>query len=294
MAGIAKLGGVNGEIKLSAQEYAETYDVDIRTAYNELKGAVGTLMKRTLSWQITDGKKIGTRTTIWVQGYDYFKNEGIVKFRFSEYIFPFLFELEREFTKYQLKQAAALRSLHSWRLLELFEQYRDKASSTGWLSMPIEEFWHAMEAKDSYKLNFSLLRRKVIEPAVKELTEKDNWLIEWEAVKSGRRVSALRFRFERNPQGGLFSEDTAPLPKQPPKKEGKATKKTTAELSDEQKWIADWIKTRGGKISFGRDYLEGLAKQVYRYETDRASLSEEAVIQVEAALRFFGLLDRKE
>ena len=93
MAGIAKLGGVNGEIKLSAQEYADTYGVNIRTAYNELKGAVGTLMKRTLSWQITDGKKIGTRTTIWVQGFDYFKDEGLVKFRFSEYIFPFLFEL---------------------------------------------------------------------------------------------------------------------------------------------------------------------------------------------------------
>ena len=64
-------------IKLTAQEYADTYGVDIRTAYNELKGAVHTLMKRTLSWQITDGKKIGTRTTIWVQGYDYFKDEAL-------------------------------------------------------------------------------------------------------------------------------------------------------------------------------------------------------------------------
>ena len=132
MAGVAKLGGVNGEIKLSAKEYAETYDVDIRTAYNELKSAVGTLMKRTLSWQITDGKKIGTRTTIWVQGYDYFKDEGYVKFKFSEYVFPFLFELEREFTKYQLKQAAALRSIHSWRLLELFEQMRGN-DKNGWI-----------------------------------------------------------------------------------------------------------------------------------------------------------------
>lgn len=213
MAGIAKLGGVNGEIKLSAQEYADTYDVDIRTAYNELKGAVGTLMKRTLSWQITDGKKIGTRTTIWVQGYDYFKDEGYVKFRFSEYIFPFLFELEREFTKYQLKQAAALRSIHSWRLLELLEQMKSEIDDKGWLSMPIEEFWHAMEATESYRANFGLLRKWVIEPAIKELTEKDGWLIEWEARKRGRKVSTLLFKFGRNPQGGLFNNETAPIPK---------------------------------------------------------------------------------
>lgn len=204
MAGVAKLGGVNGEIKLSAKEYAETYDVDIRTAYNELKSAVGTLMKRTLSWQITDGKKIGTRTTIWVQGYDYFKDEGYVKFKFSEYVFPFLFELEREFTKYQLKQAAALRSIHSWRLLELFEQMRGN-DKNGWLSISIEEFWHAMEATESYKANFSLLRRKVIEPAVKELSEKDGWLIEWEARKRGRKVVTLLFKFQRDPQGTLFN-----------------------------------------------------------------------------------------
>ena len=37
-----------------------------------------------------------------------------------------------------------------------------------------------MEATESYRKNFSLLRKWVIEPAVKELTEKDNWLIEWE------------------------------------------------------------------------------------------------------------------
>lgn len=205
MAGIAKLGGINGEIKLTAQEYADTYKVDIRTAYNELKGAVNTLMKRTLSWQITDGKKIGTRTTIWVQGYDYFKDEGLVKFRFSEYIFPFLFELEREFTKYQLKQAVRLRSIHSWRLLEMFEQMKDKTDSSGWLSMSIEEFWHAMEATESYRANFQLLRKRVIEPAIKELTEKDGWLIEWEARKRGRKVAMLLFKFQRSPQGSLFN-----------------------------------------------------------------------------------------
>ncbi|MDK4665269.1 replication initiation protein, partial [Kingella kingae] len=85
-----------------------------------------------------------------------FKVEGLVKFRFSEYVFPFLFELEREFTKYQLQQAAALRSIYSWRLLELFEQMKDKTDGSGWLSMSIEEFWHAMEATESYRANFQL------------------------------------------------------------------------------------------------------------------------------------------
>jgi plasmid replication initiation protein len=206
MAGIAKLCGVNGEVKLTAQEYADTYKVDMSTAYRELKNAVNSLMKRSLSWQVKDGKHIGTLSCVWVQGYKYFKEEGYVKFKFSEYVFPFLFELKKEFTKYQLQQAAALRSIYSWRLLELFEQMKDKTDSSGWLSMTIEEFWHAMEATESHKKNFSDLRRWVIEPAIKELSEKDNWLIEWEARKRGRKVATLLFKFQRNPQGSLFNE----------------------------------------------------------------------------------------
>ena len=62
-----------------------------------------------------------------------------------------------------------------------------------------------MEATESYKTNFQLLRKRVIEPAIKELTEKDGWLIEWEVRKRGRKVVTLLFKFQRNPQGSLFS-----------------------------------------------------------------------------------------
>ena len=62
--------------------------------------------------------------------------------------------------------------------------------------------------------NFQLLRKRIIEPAVKELTEKDGWLIEWGSRQKRSSRASLRFRFERNPQGGLFSQDVAPVPKQ--------------------------------------------------------------------------------
>ena len=57
---------------------------------------------------------------------------------------------------------------------------------------------------DERRKNFKELRTRIIEPAVKELRQKDNWLIEWEPIKAGRRVSALSFRFARNPQQSLI------------------------------------------------------------------------------------------
>lgn len=61
-----------------------------------------------------------------------------------------------------------------------------------------------MDIPDSYKTTFGLLRKKVIESAVKELQEKDYWMIEWKAIKKGRKVSMLEFKFKRSAQGNLF------------------------------------------------------------------------------------------
>jgi plasmid replication initiation protein len=51
--------------------------------------------------------------------------------------------------------------------------------------------------------NFAKIRTKIIEPAVKELREKDDWIIEWEPIKAGRKVRAVRFKFKRDPQQRL-------------------------------------------------------------------------------------------
>ena len=60
-----------------------------------------------------------------------------------------------------------------------------------------------MEATEKQAADFAKVRTKIIEPAVRELTEKDGWLIQWMPIKAGRRVKGLRFTFMRNPQQQL-------------------------------------------------------------------------------------------
>ena len=201
---LAQLGGVNRETKIYATEYASIFGVDNDTAYRQLKEASKSLFHRYLRWHHTDGKDKGlVEYCHWVEAFGYKDAEGYSVLHFTEKISPFLFQLKSEFTKYRLEQAGALRSVHSWRLLELLERMRTERGD-GWLMVSIEDFWHAMEASPSYRTNFNLLRVKVIEPSVSELIEKDNWLIEWEPLKRGRRVAALRFNFEKNPQQRLI------------------------------------------------------------------------------------------
>lgn len=200
MACVSKMRGK--EVELKATEYAQTYDIDPKKAYQHLKEGIANLFDRYLTFNFKDGKHIGVMHVVWLQSAGYVDGEGKVIVEFSDKLMPQLVNLKGQFTQYQLQQAASLRSVHSWRLLELLEQMRQKQPE-GYLNINIEDFWHAMEVKESYRSNFSLLRQYVLEPAVRELNQKDGWAITYYPFKKGRKVAVLRFEFEKDPQGRL-------------------------------------------------------------------------------------------
>lgn len=192
-------GTATGTVKLVAQDYAEQFGVDPDTAYTQLRQAGKGIFNRYIRF-FEPGRKGPEEVMIrWVSSARYSPGTGTVTLRFTPEIAPHLLQLKTQFTKYKLAQASALRSIYSWRLLELLAQ----CESTGWRQITLDEFHHAMETPEGYKANFKDCRRWVVEPAVKELCEKDGWLIEWTPIKTGRKVTALRFEFKRDQQGRL-------------------------------------------------------------------------------------------
>ena len=191
--------------KITAAEYAETFEVDMNTAYDQLQGAAKQLYNRSITFYEPAHKRNGkplppTRVQMrWVGSVKYQKGEGWVELAWWPDLLRHLVGLKAQFTTYQLQQASALRSAYSWKLLELLTRFQ----STGKAEYTIEDFCASMEATEKQAANFAKVRTKIIEPAVKELTEKDGWMIQWEAVKAGRKVKAIRFNFMRDPQGRL-------------------------------------------------------------------------------------------
>lgn len=192
--------------KITAAEYAKTFEVDLDTAYDQLQSAAKQLYNRSITFYEPAWKRNGkplppTKVQMrWVGQVHYQKGEGWVELYWWPKLLPHLTGLKRQFTSYQLQQASALRSAYSWKLLELLMRFE----STGWAEYTIEDFAASMDATEKQRENFANIRRKIIEPAVKELTEKDGWLIQWQPIKAGRKVKALRFTFMRDPQGRLL------------------------------------------------------------------------------------------
>lgn len=191
--------------RIMAADYADTYGVDMDTAYRQLREGAKNLFRRYVTFYTPAHKRNGkplppTENNIrWAGRCTYHKGEGWVEIAWWYEILPHLFGLQRHFTTYQLEQASALRSVHSWNLLKLLMRFE----STGWAEYAIEDFAVSMEATEKQRANFAKIRTKIIEPAVTELVQKDGWLIDWKPIKAGRKVKAIRFDFYRNPQGRL-------------------------------------------------------------------------------------------
>jgi plasmid replication initiation protein len=187
-------------VRLSAADYAETFGLDMDTAYAQLQSASKNLFRRYIRTTRPTRKGVEIYECRWVGGVRYHKGEGWVELDWWHEVVPHLFNLKSDFTKYKLKQASALRSGYSWRLFELLQSWQD----TGRYETPIEDFCAAMEVPESYLKNFKLVRTRVIEPAVQELIEKNNLLITWTTQNAGRKVIGLSFKFQPNPQQSLL------------------------------------------------------------------------------------------
>lgn len=188
--------------RIMAADYAEEFGVDLTTAYEQLEDAAKHLYIRSITFFEPAWKRNGTPlppTKVqmrWVGAVKYQDGEGWVELKWWPDLLPHLVGLKNQFTTYKLQQASALRSTYSWKLLELLMRF----DATGWAEYDIEDFCASMDATEKQQQDFAKIRTKIIEPAIKELTEKDGWLIQWQPIKAGRRVRALRFTFMRNPQ----------------------------------------------------------------------------------------------
>lgn len=187
-----------------AIDYADQYGLNMKTAYEQLADSAKTLFERKITFYYEAHKRNGEgielhkRQIRWVGGVHY--SDGSVSLEWHWAVVPHLTNLQKEFTSYQLEQASALRSVYSWKLLELLTRFK----KNGWAEYTVEDFAESMGATEKQRENFNNIRRRIIEPAVKELTEKDGWIIDWKPVKKkGRRVTRLRFEFQKDQQLSL-------------------------------------------------------------------------------------------
>ncbi len=186
-------GRTNKPIRITADEYAELFNLDRRSAYKQLKAALNNLWNREIIINQPNGKKITHR---WLPDkIEYPDGEGKVEMCFNPSILPYLSDISDNFKSYKIKQVANLRSAYTIRIYELLNQYLD----TGWREVSLNRLREMLQVGDKYK-RFTDIRQWVLEPAQKEMEDKTNIVFTWEALKTGRKVTAIRFKIKEQEQ----------------------------------------------------------------------------------------------
>lgn len=117
--------------------------------------------------------------------------KGVVEARFNQEMQPLLLDLQRCFTQYNLMEYLTLPSLYSQRLFEILKSW----SNAPEVVLPVAELHRLLDTPPSFRANFKAFRVRVIEKAHKDIHDKTKLRFEWEPVKAGRSVEAIRFLF---------------------------------------------------------------------------------------------------
>lgn len=184
--------GSQTTVRISAIEFADTFGIDKRKAYEELKEATNELFER----RITEINGKQTTKMRWVSKVQYHDGEGWAELTFSLDVLPLLTLLRAKFTTYSLQRVAGLRSTYSIRIFEMLAQF----ASTGLLRIELADMIRQLDLPYT---RYADVARRVIKPAVDELQAKSSLEIEWRAIKDGRAVKTIEFRFREAAQGKL-------------------------------------------------------------------------------------------
>jgi len=119
--------------------------------------------------------------------------KGIVEAQFNHKMSGLLLELKSCFTQYNLLEYLQLPSVYSQRIFEILKSW----SNVPEVIIQLNELHQMLGTPDSFKTNFAQFRRWVLDKAHKDINKKTDFSFEWEAIKTGRAVTAIRFVFAK-------------------------------------------------------------------------------------------------
>lgn len=152
---------------------------------------------------------------LWMfQRVEYVKGKGCLQIQLAEPILPFLFNLKENFTSYELHSALKLSSKYAKRIYQLVSQWKDKEATP---TYPIDKLKQMLYLKDpngkqpELFQNVSQLKARVLDIAVRQVSEHTDLRINYQLVKKGRSYESVRFTIDRQQPRQLPIEFDRPV-----------------------------------------------------------------------------------
>jgi plasmid replication initiation protein len=182
------------EHELSIKKFAEVVDIKGDHLYRALDSITHKLMQKIITIKSVDETEFVKLALLG--GVKYLKNKGIIKLSFHPYLKPYMLQVKERFTKISLGDVMGLRSVHTIRVYELLKQY-ETIGKRGILLIDLREYC-GIEATQYKK--FNNFKKDILERAKREINEKTDILIDYEEIKTSRKITSIKFTIKPNPK----------------------------------------------------------------------------------------------
>lgn len=195
---------LNHEYCITAKECSHLFEHDIDNCYRSLKNSCKRLTRTPLILTNSELNEVWEIPVYSIMKYSH--NKGMIMFKFSHEIIPYLSKIDAQYMKYDLKAICNMRSMYAIRLYELVMQFKN----TGWIYKQVEELRQFFGiSKDKLKM-YADLKRRVIEYSVQKVNKNNpNIGLSFEEMKSGNKVVAIRFTFNKATTANIATPLTA-------------------------------------------------------------------------------------
>ena len=178
------------EYEFKIKDFMELLGVESQTKYTEVPRITKDLMKKV--FEIKEGKDIVQLS--WLSSARYKVGEGLVILKFDSSLKPYLLQLKKLYTSYKLENILSLKSKYSLRLYEILKSYQFKKH---W-ETNLEELKKIIGAVEKSYSVYQNVKNRIIIPAQKELKEKTDISFDFEEIKTGRKVTSIKFYIYNN------------------------------------------------------------------------------------------------
>jgi plasmid replication initiation protein len=192
--------------------------------YREIEAVIDQVMSRVLT--IKDEKGRGWTKYNVFSRCRYRPKDGILELGFHPDLRPHYLNLQEEFAKWSLMEFLMLPSIYSQRIFEILKSWQNVKE--GLVDVPLAELHEMLDTPSSLRQDFAQFRRRVLEKAHKDIHAATKLYFEWEPVKRGKAVVAVRFVFGIKKMALLQKEKAAESQRATSKRNDKTFKAAVA------------------------------------------------------------------
>ena len=190
------------EYRIRVNEFAEFMGINKNHVYAECRKTTKKMLSRVLEIQ-EPGRLLQIN---WVSSADYIDGDGYIKLCFDPKLKPYLLQLKSNFTSCKLEMLLSFKSQYTMRIYTLLKQYEKLKEREVYL----DELRDVLGLRKDLHIEYRDFKRHILQTTQKELTEKADLYFDFQEIKYGRKVGAIRFQiYTRKLPNAIESEQTS-------------------------------------------------------------------------------------